>query len=156
LARALAQLLGLLGQDLHLALDEVGLQLQHFLNVLRPYQLLRELERGGHVSLGKIHCLFSDMPGPLAGGLGLTFERMDGLVGGGNEAVESLLGLLDTFLGKCPHVAGNLKMLGGSHDFLLLWRRIGCYGYEVVRPTAIPQRRKRQSAPVCRAPGRTL
>jgi hypothetical protein len=55
---------------------------------------------------------------------------MDGLVSGGNEAVESLLGLLDTFLGKCPHVAGNFEMLGGSHDFLLLWRRIGCYRYE--------------------------
>jgi hypothetical protein len=45
LPRAFAQLLGLLSEDLHLALYEVGLQLYHLLNILCPNQLLRQFFR---------------------------------------------------------------------------------------------------------------
>src|SRR5271166_87632 len=113
---ALAQFLGLLGQYLHLTADKLSLQPHQLLDVLRPHQLLRELEGARHVALGETHRLFSDMPCPFAGALGLALEGIDGLVGGGNESVESLPSLLDALLGKSPHVVGNFKMIGGSHD----------------------------------------
>jgi hypothetical protein len=53
LARALAQLPGLLGERLHLPLDEVGLQLQYVLHVLGSHQLLGEFERAGNILLCK-------------------------------------------------------------------------------------------------------
>ncbi len=72
--------------------------------------------------LGESHRLFSDILGALAGGLGLALERAHGAVGGGNETVEGLPGLLDALLGECPHFRRNLETLGEVMLILLLLR----------------------------------
>src|SRR5262249_55063264 len=76
LLRALAQIPGLLGKHLHLPLDEVGLQLQYVLHVLRLHQLTGELERARDVLLRKCHRLFGRVLGAFAGALGLPFHRL--------------------------------------------------------------------------------
>ena len=60
---------------------------------------------------GESHRLFSDILGAFAGGLGLSLERADGLLGRGNEAVEGLPGLLDALFGKRPHFGGNFETI---------------------------------------------
>src|SRR5262249_4772288 len=67
LARALAEFPRLLGQRLHLALDIVGLQSQHVLDVSRPHQLLGKFEGARDVLLGESHRLFGYILGTLAG-----------------------------------------------------------------------------------------
>src|SRR5438128_2927322 len=76
LARALAELPRLLGQHLHLALDIVGLQSQHVLDVSRPHQLLGKFEGARDVSLGESHRLFGYILGTLAGSLGLPSNAL--------------------------------------------------------------------------------
>src|SRR5262245_1628600 len=148
LARALAELPRLLRARLHLALDMVGLQPQHVLDVCRPHQLLGKFEGARDVSLGESHRLFGYILGTLAGGLGLPCERAHGLVRRGNKAVESLPRLLDALFGKRPHFRGNIETIARGHS-RLLWRvatparRATCSNTNV--PTA-PQRLRERKA----------
>jgi hypothetical protein len=115
-ARALTELLGLLGQGLHLAPDIFRLQPQDVLHVLRPHQILRKFERARDVLLGESHRLFRDIPRTFAGGFGLAFERAHGVVRCRNKAVEGLSCLLDALFGKRAHFRGDLETIAGSHD----------------------------------------
>src|SRR5262245_52370973 len=107
LTRALAELPRLLGQHLHLALDIIGLQSQHVLEVSRPHQLLGKFERARDVLLGESHRLFGYILGTLAGGLGLPFERAHGLLRRGNKAVEGLPACSTLF-------SANARISGGT------------------------------------------
>src|SRR5215510_5455987 len=109
LARALAEFPRLRGQHLHLALDIIGLQSHHVLDVSRPHQLLGKFERARDVSFGESHRLFSHILGTLAGALGLPFECAHGLVRRRNKTVESLPRLLDTLF-----LSANARISGGT------------------------------------------
>jgi hypothetical protein len=66
----------------------------------------------------------------------LAFDRVDGVMGGGDEAVEGLFRLLNALLGKRSHFGGNIEMIGGGHSHLLLWmllRGMDCDAREVMR-----------------------
>ena len=67
----------------------------------------------------------------------MAFDRVDGVMGGGDEAVEGLSGLLNALLGKRSHFRGNIEMIGGGHSHLLLWMPLpgmDCDAREVMRP----------------------
>ena len=89
LARALAQLLGLLAERLHLPFDVIRLQFHDVLNIFRPQQLLSKLERARDILFGESDGLFGNVLCALAGGLGLAFKCIDGVMGGGNEAYKA-------------------------------------------------------------------
>src|SRR5580704_10003301 len=117
LAGALAKLLGLLRQRLHLGPDVGRLQLEHLLEVLGAHQLLREVERGRDVLLDEAHRLPAHVLSALAGRFGLPFQCADGALSRRNEAFDGLLGLLYALLGDGAHLRRNLKLL--SHGALL-------------------------------------
>jgi hypothetical protein len=119
------ELSGLFAQSLHLGPDEIRLQPQDLLHICCTDQLLCQLELFGHILLGETHCLFSHIPRLFASGLGMTLERTYCSLGGGDEAVERLLGLVYAFFRKCPHILGYLELFWGSHmGFSCCGRRV--------------------------------
>ena len=52
----------------------------------------------------------TDLLDAALGGRGLVLRRLDRVLGGGNEAVEGLLGLLHALFGECPHLRRDFEI----------------------------------------------
>src|SRR5262249_33461804 len=86
------------------------------------HQLLGKLERARDILLGEADRLVGDVPGALAGGLGVALECRDGIVRRHNVAVEGLPRLGDALFRECSHFRGNFEAIGGGHAHLLMSR----------------------------------
>ena len=93
----LPQVLDLLAQNLDLPLDKLGLHPDEFIDILGLNDLLGEVERGEHVTLGKFHRLLADA-------LRTDLARLDPLIEGRNRFLRRL-----TVIGNACFACSTLR-----------------------------------------------
>src|SRR5262249_26422534 len=107
----LSELARLLGEDPHLLLHMLGVQLHYLRHVLRLQQARRVVERRLDVRLGEVNSLGAELLRARLGCCALALELVGGLLSRAHEAIERLACLAKAGLGHVLHVLWNLEVL---------------------------------------------